>query len=139
MTLLQQTGSLVSQVAFPPGQRPGRPAGKIALPGRQRAESPGNGVAILPEKKVFLTAQFNFPAGDLLQVESITKCQLLQNSVDLVKTVPAAKKNFQDLLDSAPDPKGRELLEFSKKYNSSNLDEKYRSYVQELSFRSLEE
>ena len=51
----------------------------------------------------------------------------------------AAKKNFQDLLDSAPDPKGRELLEFSKKYNSSNLDEKYRSYVQELSFRSLEE
>lgn len=51
----------------------------------------------------------------------------------------AAKKNFQDLLDSSPDPKGRELLEFSKKYNSSNLDEKYRSYVQELSFRSLEE
>lgn len=51
----------------------------------------------------------------------------------------AAKKNFQDLLDSSQDPKGRELLEFSKKYNSSNIDEKYRSYVQELSFRSLEE
>lgn len=51
----------------------------------------------------------------------------------------AASKNFKDLVDFTPDSKGRELLDFSKKYSNSGVDEKYRSYVQELSFRSIEE
>jgi tetratricopeptide (TPR) repeat protein len=51
----------------------------------------------------------------------------------------AAKKNFQDLVDFAPDSKGKELLDFSRKYTPGTLDDKYRSYVQELSFRSLED
>jgi tetratricopeptide (TPR) repeat protein len=52
----------------------------------------------------------------------------------------AARKNFQDLVDSAAgDSKGRELLDFSRKYNQSSLDDKYRSYVQELSYRSIDD
>lgn len=51
----------------------------------------------------------------------------------------AASKNFKDLVEFTPDPKGRELWDFSKKYSNNTIDEKYRSYVQELSFRSIEE
>jgi len=55
----------------------------------------------------------------------------------------AASKNFKDLVELPPafgsDPKGRDLLDFSKKYSNSPVDEKYRSYVQDLSYRSIED
>lgn len=52
----------------------------------------------------------------------------------------SAKKNLQDLMDFAPtDSKGRELLDFSKKYTKTPTDDYYESYVQELSYRSIED
>lgn len=51
-----------------------------------------------------------------------------------------AKKNLQDLLDFDPrDSKAREILSFAEKYSKSQIDEDYRTKVQDLSYRTIDD
>jgi tetratricopeptide (TPR) repeat protein len=86
--------------------------------------------------------QFAAQMGKADQVKKIIRNGYFNWAVKDLKAgnVLVAKNNLKDLLDFDPrDSKARELLNFTTKYLNKPLDEDYQSYVQNLTYRQIEE
>ncbi len=86
--------------------------------------------------------QFALQMGKADQIRKIIRNGYFNWAVKDLKAgnVLVAKNNLKDLLDFDPkDSKARELLNFTTRYLNKPLDEDYQSYVQNLTYRQIEE
>lgn len=86
--------------------------------------------------------QFALQMGKADQIRKIIRNGYFNWAVKDLKAgnVLVAKNNLKDLLDFDPkDSKARELFNFTTRYLNKPLDEDYQSYVQNLTYRQIEE